>query len=65
MVSTVVSTEVVSDVVELVVVSLSAESPPQAVNNDATAIPAPKANRVILGTPREVMKRRLPVPARA
>jgi hypothetical protein len=54
-VSTVVSAEVVSDVVE-VVVSSSPESLPQAVNNDATAMPEARANRAGFDAPRVVMK---------
>ena len=57
-VSTVVSVVVVSDVVE-VVVSSSAESLPQAVNNEATAIPEARANRTGVDAPREVMEPRL------
>jgi hypothetical protein len=54
-------TDVVSDVVELVVVSLSALSPPHAVNSDATAIPEARANRADVDALREVTKPRLPV----
>jgi hypothetical protein len=50
----------VSDVVELVVVSLSAVSLPHAVNNDVTAIPEARANRADLDALREVTQPRLP-----
>ncbi len=62
----VVSAEVV-DVVEVVevVVSSSAALLPHAVNNETTAMPEASPNKADLGAPREVIQRRLPVPATA
>jgi hypothetical protein len=61
----VVSAEVVVVEVVEVVVSSSAALLPHAVNKQTTAMPEASPNKADLGAPREVIQRRLPVPATA